>query len=165
MPASSLTLWSRLSMIGGLCREAGSCTTAIEAANLGSTGRRNACVHCLQCQVECLGGCSPAKRLARPAVQSCCHRQEVVHSVRAQVRPLREVLSQQPIGILVCFSLPRAVWIAEADIQTGIDLQLCVLAHLRPLVPGQRTSELLGQREHCARNGVAHRFGTLPSEA
>src|SRR6202020_308378 len=33
MPASSLTLWSRLSMIGGLCREAGSCTTAIEAAN------------------------------------------------------------------------------------------------------------------------------------
>src|SRR6202522_1106308 len=33
MPASSWTLWSRLSMIGGLCREAGSCTTAIEAAN------------------------------------------------------------------------------------------------------------------------------------
>src|ERR1700691_3436796 len=29
MPASSWTLWSRLSMIGGLCREAGSCTTAI----------------------------------------------------------------------------------------------------------------------------------------
>src|ERR1700691_5072837 len=28
MPASSWTLWSRLSMIGGLCREAGSCTTA-----------------------------------------------------------------------------------------------------------------------------------------
>src|ERR1700733_14706627 len=33
MPASSLTLWSRLSMIGGLCREAGSCTTAIEGDN------------------------------------------------------------------------------------------------------------------------------------
>src|SRR5271168_12791 len=32
MPASSWTLWNRLSMIGGLCREAGSCTTAIEAA-------------------------------------------------------------------------------------------------------------------------------------
>src|SRR6204780_5990061 len=29
MPASSWTLWNRLSMIGGLCREAGSCTTAI----------------------------------------------------------------------------------------------------------------------------------------
>src|SRR5271168_2997993 len=33
MPASSWTLWNRLSMIGGPCREAGSCTTAIEAAN------------------------------------------------------------------------------------------------------------------------------------
>src|SRR6202789_3707993 len=29
MPASSWTLWNRLSMIGGLCREAGSCTPAI----------------------------------------------------------------------------------------------------------------------------------------
>src|SRR5258708_22545818 len=33
MPASSWTLWNRLSMIGGPCREAGSCTTAIEGAN------------------------------------------------------------------------------------------------------------------------------------
>src|SRR5271169_1030008 len=33
MPASSWTLWNRLSMIGGPRREAGSCTTAIEAAN------------------------------------------------------------------------------------------------------------------------------------
>src|ERR1700690_3320456 len=33
MPASSWTLWNRLSMVGGPRREAGSCTTAIEAAN------------------------------------------------------------------------------------------------------------------------------------
>src|ERR1700722_12380577 len=41
MPASSWTLWNRLSMIGGPCREAGSCTTAIEAAKADSSGRRN----------------------------------------------------------------------------------------------------------------------------
>ena len=35
-----LTLWNRFSMIGGPCREAGSCTTAIEAAKADS-GRRN----------------------------------------------------------------------------------------------------------------------------
>ncbi len=33
MPASFWTLWNRLSMIGGPCREAGSSITAIEAAN------------------------------------------------------------------------------------------------------------------------------------
>src|ERR1700689_2225960 len=137
----------------------------METYCLGSTGRRNACVRCLECQVECLGRCSPAKRLARPAVEGCGHRQKVVYSVRAQVRALREVLSQQPIGILVRSSLPRAVRLAEVDVQAGINPQLCVLAHLRPLVPGQRTSELLGQREHRARNDVAHRFGAVPRES
>ena len=45
---------------------------------LCSTDCRNTCVRCLQRHVECLVRCLPAKRLARPAVQSCCHRQEVV---------------------------------------------------------------------------------------
>src|SRR6204780_2745236 len=142
MQASFSMRWNRPCMTGGPCIVTGSCITATGAANLGSTGRRNACVRCLECQVECLGRCSPAKRLARPAVEGCGHRQKVVYSVRAQVRALREVLSQQPIGILVRSSLPRAVRLAEVDVQAGINPQLCVLAHLRPLVPGQRTSEL-----------------------
>ncbi len=33
-----------------------------------------------------------------------------------------------------------------------------------PPDPSQRTSELLGQREHCARNGVAYCFSTVPGE-
>src|SRR6202035_895249 len=42
MPASSWTLWNRLSMIGGPCREAGSCTRVIEAANTSPLDTPNA---------------------------------------------------------------------------------------------------------------------------
>jgi len=42
--------------------------------------------------------------------------------VHTQVSALREVLPQQPIGILVRAALPRAVRIAEIDLHTSIDL-------------------------------------------
>jgi len=49
------------------------------------------------------------------------------------------------IGIFVRAALPRAVRVAEIDVQARVDLQPCMLRHLRPLIPGQRPSELLRQ--------------------
>ena len=37
--------------------------------------------------------------------------------------------------------------LAKVKSDSGVDAQLCVLGHLGALVPGQRTSKLLGQRD------------------
>ena len=82
--------------------------------------------------VKCLGGGSPAQGLARPGIKRRGHGREGVRAVRAQVSALREVLPQQPIGILVRAALPWAVRIAEVDLHASIDPQLRVLAISAP---------------------------------
>src|SRR4029453_58779 len=78
-----------------------------------SSGRRNtAYVSCLKELVQSLGRCSPAQGLSRPAVEGCSHRCKVVRAVHAEVGALREVLPQQPVGVLVRAALPGAVGIA-----------------------------------------------------
>ena len=54
--------------------------------------------------------------------------------------------------------------IAEVDRDPGVDPQAGVLRHLCPLIPGQRPAELGGQCGDRARNSVADRLGTMPSE-
>jgi len=49
-------------------------------------------------------------------------------------------------------------------LQTCIDLQARVLCHLGALVPGQRSSQLLGQGGDGARNCVAYSFGSMAGE-
>src|SRR5215208_952747 len=114
-----------------------------EAYCPGSTGRRNACLRRAQHLIKGFGGRSPAERLARPAVERRRHGGEVIRAVRAQVRPLREVLPQQPVRVLVRAALPRAVRIAEVHLHTGVDPQPGVHAHFRTLVPGQRPPQRL----------------------
>src|SRR6476469_6534830 len=115
----------------------------IETYCPSSSGRRNACLSRSQQLVKCLGGGSPDQGLARSGIKRRSHGREGVRAVHTQVSALREVLPQQPIGILVGAALPRAVRIAEVDLHTSIDQQLRVLAHFRPLIPGQRSSQLL----------------------
>jgi hypothetical protein len=88
----------------------------------------------------------------------------IVDAMRCEIRALREVLAQQPVGVLVRSALPWAVRIAEVDAEPGVDAQLVVLCHLRSLAPGQRTSQLLGQGRDRARDRVANRLGTMPCE-
>src|SRR5215204_6248128 len=132
---------------------------------VNSSGRRNtACVTGSEELVQSLGRCFPAERLSRPAVEGDRHGREVVGAVRAEVSALWEVLAQQPVGVLVRAALPGAMRIAEVDLKTGVDPQAGVLAHLGPLIPGQRLPQLLGQRGDRARDGVAHRLGPMPGE-
>src|SRR5215211_1073459 len=110
-----------------------------------SSGRRNtASVTGSKELVQSLGRGSPAQGLSRPAVQRRGHSAKSFRTVHAQVSALREVLAQQPVGVLVRAALPGAVRVAEGDLKTGVDPQAGVLAHLRPLIPGQRTSQLFG---------------------
>jgi hypothetical protein len=60
--------------------------------------------------------------------------------------------------------LPRAVRIAEIDLDVSVDLQACVLSHLSSLIPSQRPTQLLRQGDNRSRNGVAHRLGTMSGE-
>src|SRR3954452_19528748 len=116
-----------------------------EAYWVDSSGRRNtAYVSCSEELVQSLGRCSPAQGLSRPAVEGDRHGREVVDAVPAEVGALRKVLAQQPIGVLVRAALPRTVGIAEVDRHASLDPELGVLAHLCPLIPGQRSSQLFG---------------------
>ena len=135
-----------------------------EDAGLSSTGRRNSSVRRFHELVQSLGRCSPSKRLARSTIQRCRHGGKRVDAVHAQVRPLRKVLAQQPIGVLVCPSLPRTVRIAEVDLNASLNPQLGMLAQLCSLVPGQRSPQLLRQGRDRARDGVAYRPGAVACE-
>src|SRR3954469_2984570 len=123
------------------------------ANSVDSSGRRNtAYVSCSEELVQSLGRCPPAQGLSRPAVEGRSHGCKVLGAVPAEVGALREVLAQQPVGVLVRAALPGAVGIAEVDLETSVDPQAGVLAHLCPLIPGQRLSELLRQGRDRARD-------------
>jgi hypothetical protein len=85
--------------------------------------------------VEGLGWCLPSECLARPVVEGSRDRVELVLVVAGQVGPLREVLAQQPVRVLIGAPLPGTVWVAEVDRDAGFDAQLSVLGHLGALVP------------------------------
>ena len=79
--------------------------------------------HSCQQLVKRFRWCSPAERLSRPGIESRGHCGYLVHAVDAQVCGFREVLPQQPVGVLVCAALPRASWIAKVDLDSRIDLE------------------------------------------
>src|SRR5215203_4265026 len=136
-----------------------------EAYWVDSSGRRNtASVTGSKELVQSLGRGSPAQGLSRPAVEGDRHGCKVLGAVRAEVSALREVLAQQPVGVLVRAALPGAVRVAEVDLKTSVDPQAGVLAHLRPLIPGQRASQLLRQGGERARDGAADRLGAMTCE-
>jgi hypothetical protein len=82
-------------------------------------------------------------------------------------RPLahisREVLAQQPVGVLACPALPGAVRVAEVDLDSGGDPQLGVLGQFLAAVPGQRSPQLLGQGRD--RGVMASRTASAPRPA
>ena len=83
----------------------------------------------------------------------------------AEIGAFREVLAQQAVGVFVRCALPWAVWVAEEDGNAGVDSQLCVLGHLRTLVPSQRTAELVGQRDHRSADRLSDSLCTVAGES
>src|SRR3981081_3979107 len=145
MRASCSMRWSRPSMIGGPSIAAGSYITATAAAKVDSSGRRNTVfVGLWNPLVKRLCGRFPAERLSGSGIEGSGHCGDLLGAVHAQIGTFREVLAQQPVGVLVGAALPRTLRIAEVDLHASVDLQAGVLGHLGPLIPGQRPAELLG---------------------
>jgi hypothetical protein len=84
---------------------------------------------------------------------------ELVVGDPREADPLREVLAQEPVGVLVRAPLPGRVRIAEIDIDAGVDLEAHVLSHLVALVPGQATAQRRRKRLDGFGHRLAHMFG------
>lgn len=79
----------------------------------------------------------PVGRSAWPVVVAVGDDVEVVMGVDRQVGVLRQVLAQQPVGVLTGAARPGAVGVAEVQLNNGVDGQVCVARHLLALVEGQ----------------------------
>src|SRR5262249_20744478 len=104
------------------------------------------------------------KCLPRSAVEGGCNSRQIVHAVRAQVRPLGEVLAEQTVGVFIRAALPGTVRVTEEDLQARVDAQLRMLSHLSTLVPGQGPTQLFGQSDDARRDGRSHSLGTVTRE-
>src|SRR6478735_9213086 len=136
-----------------------------EAVPADSSGRRNMMFVGRPKQlIKCLGRCFPCKRLSGTGVEGGCHGCNRLGAVHAEVGAFGKVLAQQPIGILVGAALPWAVRIAEVDLYAGVKLEACMLGHFSALIPSQRPTQCLRQGDDRARNGLAHRLGTMSGE-
>ena len=58
---------------------------------------------------------------------------------------MRQVLAQQPVGVLVGAALPRALRIAEVDIDLGCEREATMVGKFLAAVPGQRPAEFARQ--------------------
>ena len=65
--------------------------------------------------------------------------------VAGQVGFLREVLSQQPVGVFVGAALPGALRIAEEDFHIGGHGEALMFGHLQSSVPGQGAPQGRGE--------------------
>jgi putative transposase len=133
----------------------------------GGFKRSSQRAHSVLCQpsVKGFGRGRPAEGLSWSRVEGCGDSGERLGAVHAQVRALRKVLAQQSIGVLVGAALPRALRIAEIDLDACIDFERRVLSHLGALVPGQRASKFLRQAYDGARDGIANSLGAMPRES
>jgi putative transposase len=109
----------------------------------GSTGRRNTFVYILFEQlVESFGGSSPAEGFAGPCVQGMGDSAQLFSAMTTEISALWKVLAKQTVGIFVAAALPRALRVAEVDLETSVDPKLSVLCHLDALIPGQGATQM-----------------------
>ena len=79
-----------------------------------------------------------------------------------QVGTLGEVLAEQAVGVLVAAALPGAAWVAEIDLDTGVDGELQVFGHLLAVIPGEGAAQLLRQSEDGGGQCRPHALGGEP---
>lgn len=106
-----------------------------------------------------LNRAAPVQRLARAVVQQVSDRIERLLVMHRQVRALGQELAQQPVGVLAAALLPRAVRVAEIHADVGVARQLLMLAHLAPLVVGERLAKWLRDLVELGGEGRQRRLG------
>jgi hypothetical protein len=98
---------------------------------VGSTGERNGLC-------RCSSRCTVANGLAGPRVELWCDQVEVVLAVYREIVLPGQVLPQEPVGVLARATLPRALRIAEVDLEVGCEAKLLVGGHLCTSLPAPR---------------------------
>lgn len=73
---------------------------------------------------------------AWPLVEAIGDRLELLLAVEGQVRALRQVLSEEPMGVLAGAALPGALGVAAGDLDSGLSGQFGMARQLLPLVIG-----------------------------
>lgn len=73
---------------------------------------------------------------------SCARRGGLI--VDREVGAFGEELAQEAVGVLVRPPLPRAVRIAEIDLDAGVDCEAQMLGRFLAAVPCERAAQLLG---------------------
>ncbi len=98
--------------------------------------------------IEYFGWLQPAECLTWTVVEFIGDCVEFGLRVTRQVGPFGELLELEPVRVLVAAALPGRVWIAEIDVDAGLDGEVCVLGHLFSLVPGHAVAEEVGKGFH-----------------
>src|SRR6476620_617625 len=101
----------------------------------GSTGRRNTGIKSL-----CWG--FKLQGLTWSFVELTSHFVQIGLRMHRQVGAFRKVLSQQTIGVLIRAALPRALRVAEVDIDVGRQGKSSMIRKLLAPVPSQRFVQL-----------------------
>ena len=83
--------------------------------------------------------------LSRSLVEFACDGIEVLLTVDREVGAFREVLAQKAVGVFVGAALPRAVGIAEVDVEIGGQRQAFVIGKLLAAILGQRAPQFSRQ--------------------
>ena len=87
-----------------------------------SSGRRNTVFVGRQNQlIKRLCRRLPIEGLAGPRVEGSRHSGNSLRIVHAEIGTFWEILAQQPVSVLVGATLPRAVGIAEVDLDARVD--------------------------------------------
>jgi hypothetical protein len=81
---------------------------------------------------------------SRARVQAMGNGVQLPLCIPRQVRTLRQVLAQQPVGVLVCAALPWTVRISKEDLDGKPVGQLLVLGHLFPPIVRQGLPQQCG---------------------
>jgi DNA modification methylase len=101
--------------------------------------------------------CKVAVDRPGPLVESLRDRIKLFLAVEGQVCPLGEVLAEEAVGVLAGPPLPRAMGVAEVDLDPGLGGQLGMARHLLPLVVGQGLAH--GRRDTVQLAGIACQGG------
>ena len=78
-----------------------------------------------------------------PFVELTRHFVEMRLRMHRHVSSLREVLSQQTVGVLIGTALPGTLWIAEVDVDVGCQRKSAMIGKLLAPVPGQGFIQLV----------------------
>src|SRR6478735_5178464 len=105
----------------------------------GSSGRCNT-------SIKSFGWGCKSQSLAWSFVELPSHFVELGLRVHGQVSPLRQVLPQQTVGVLIGTTLPRTLRIAEVNVDIGCQRQAPMIRKLLAAVPGQRLIQLIRYR-------------------